>query len=265
MPSNQPAQPTQPTQPQPATLQHSRKRYHAALEDALLHDPVLHGLIASFKLDRRPLVAYVRNLRVQFGTVHKKVTEKQLIRLLFRQLGPLVKDGRSAKLTAAYECFKVNRYMARNAKRNFLVEMDMTKAYRDNPDRLIYGSPTVEKIFLRRLKTSFPKLGTWVCESEDILGLWKYQIMHGPMADNRTPRREPVQINEGDLRKVIKADMSCIVKDPKTDEVVLVVLRDCIGDLDVLEWLDGIIGEATSTRRNIRVSSILTFTPFLLD
>jgi hypothetical protein len=107
--------------------------------------------------------------------------------------------------------------------------------------------------------TAYPPFGKWVCETDSIRKLWHYHLRYDPQADKRLPRHEPVVIKASKLDRVIKEDQSCIVRDPITKEIVLIVLRDIVNDMDVLDWLDDAVEEATSTRRNIRVSRFVPY------
>ena len=130
----------------------------------------------------------------------------------------------------------------------------MTKAYRDNPDRMIYDSPLIEKVTMQRLKAAYPLRGKWICESEEIHDLWHYHLCYDPKADNCLPQHEPMVIDEAKLKKTIGAEESCIIRDEKTDGIVLIVIHYFVTDPELLPWMDEIIGEATSTRRYIHVS-----------
>lgn len=231
-----------------------RSEYHSALRDASATQVAVQTMIAQFWTSPEPLLGFLKDLGARFGNPLADTNDVQIARMAFREFNRMVKEGSFPALRAAIEVFKVESEAKRNRKRNFLVENDMTKAYRENPDRLIYSSEAVEKISMARRAVAYPPLGKWVCETDSIRKLWHYHLRYDPQADKHLPRHEPVVIAESKLDRVIEENQSCIIRDSITNEIVLIVLRDIISDMDVLDWLDDIVGEATSTRRNIRVS-----------
>lgn len=242
----------------------ARLDYHNTLRNALAGNPGVQTLLASFRSAQEPFIQYLRGLGAQFMDTHADVEDGELVKMVFREAGRMVTEGDFPALAAAYSAFKIERAVSRNVKRNFLMENDMTKIYRDNVVKLIYESPGVETLYLPKKKVAYPTKGKWVCETKEIHDLWHYHLRYDPKADNRLPRHEPVVISESKLAKVVSASESCIVYDQKNpEEIVLIVLRDVVINPDVLEWLDGNAGEATSTRRNIRVSFLFIYFYFI--
>ncbi len=245
-----------PTGPnKPTRLQ--RVAYSEAVKKAAITKTNIQTMIAQYWADREPFTEYLKRLGAEFGGVHGGVQDTQVARMAFREIGRMLEGAEKEEyieLRAALSVFKVEKAVQRNAKHNFLVENSMTKAYRDNPDQAIYGSPFVEKKFASKLRTSFPPLGKWICDSDDIRKLWEYHLAYDPQSDNRLPRHSPIVIADKDMKLVVKEDESVIVRDPgANNEIVLVVLRCVVSDPDAMTWLDGIIEEATSTRRCCRV------------
>jgi hypothetical protein len=241
---------------QATTNSRAHADYHAALRKALSTNPDVQSLLANYRAEQEPFIGYLRSLAASFANIHANTSDVELVKMAFREAGRMAATGNYPAVAAAYKAFQVKWTEGKKAKKYFLRENNMTKAYRDSPDRMIYENPAVEKILLRRLKSAYPPKGKWICESEEIHDLWHYHLRYDPKADNRLPRHEPIVIDHSKLQRVIPADQSCIIRDKDSDDIVLIVLRDVVADMGVLDWLDDIVAEATATRRNIRVSFI---------
>lgn len=232
-----------------------RSEYHAAIRKAAAEDVEVQMKIAQFSAEPEVFINSLKELGAKFGNPLGDISDEKLARMVFREFGRMAMTGKFPALEAAIQVFGVESFAKRNRHRNFLQENDITKAYRENADQLIYESSAVEKVEMEKRPVAYPPLGKWVCDTDSIRKLWHYHLRFDPKADNRLPRHEPIVINERKLDRIIAEDQSCIVRDSTTKEIVLIVLRDIISDMDVLEWLDDIVGEATGTRRNIRVRS----------
>ena len=54
----------------------------------------------------------------------------------------------------------------------------------------------------------------------------------------------------------VPADKSCIIKDRATGQAVMVVIRNFVGDENLLSYIDSIIAASLDFRRSTRVSVI---------
>ncbi|KAJ3559157.1 hypothetical protein NP233_g11335 [Leucocoprinus birnbaumii] len=107
-------------------------------------------------------------------------------------------------------------------------------------------------IHLPKLKTPYPPAGKFICEDEAIKKLWYPRLMEAKQADKRLKRCEPLVIDQTKLVRTVEAGESIVVRDCKTNEIVLMVVRNFCGDIDVLEWMGRIVAEAVRICRNVR-------------
>lgn len=236
----------------PTSWSEIRQSFHNLFFYGLATSPDSQLMLANYHNKPSPFITLIRLFAATWPGLYTDLTDDQIVQVVTREIGRCVKTDEYPDLAAAYKSFKIGHYCNRNAKRNFLMENEMTKAYYDKSER-IYSSEGVNNFTMPRIKPFYPPRGKWITESEEIHDLWHYHLAFDPKADNRLPRHEPIIIDPKKLRRVVTADESCIIRDEKTDKIVLIVLRCCF-DSDIGEWLDNIIEEATDTRRNIRVS-----------
>lgn len=228
-----------------------RQTFHSLFFHGLITTPDSQLMLANYHNNPTPFITLIRLFAGTWPGLYGDLTDDQIVQVVTREIGRAVKTGQHPDLAAAYVSFKIGHFCARNAKRNFLMENEMSKAYYNKSER-IYSSEGLKNLTMRRLHTFYPPRGKWITESKEIHDLWHYHLAFDPKADNRLPRHEPIIIDPKRLMKTVAADESCIIRDEKTGKIVLIVLRSCF-DSEVGEWLDSIIEEATDTRRNIRV------------
>ncbi len=229
----------------------ARKEFHDQIVGTLRDNEKALTMLAYYREDPTPFIAFIRNLASAWGALYENKSNTQLIQIITREISRRIRGDNTSALAAAFASFTFTRKQQYERRCDFLTENQLTPNHRINPSQ-VYAKDKLDTFFQKCLRSAYPPHGKWICESVDIHNLWDYHLRFDPKADNRLPRHEPVVIKSGRLERIIAADQSCIIRDPKTKEIVLIVLRNCVSD-SALKWLDDIIGEATSTRRCIRV------------
>ena len=140
----------------------------------------------------------------------------------------------------------------RNLKIDFIhqIGLNWSPATRDS---FLKG---VNTVYLRKLKTPYPVINEWICESDAIDDKWSDYLKHDPRAqpDSRRKRQPIFRIDPSNLTLDIGADQSAIIYDATTGDLILVVLRNFCSHPDLLSYIEGIIKQAVDLRKSIRVS-----------
>ena len=115
----------------------------------------------------------------------------------------------------------------------------------------------VKTVYLPKLRTPYPVINQWICESDAIDDKWSDYLKYDPRAqpDSRRKRQPIFRIEPSKLSLDIGADQSAIVYDA-TGNLILVVLRNFCSEPDLLSHIEGIIKQAVDCRRSIRVSKL---------
>lgn len=102
-------------------------------------------MLSNFHSNCQPFIAYIQNLTHHWGTLYEDRSNDQLVQIVTCEIGRVGSEAKA--LTAALECFKIECSQQKNAKRTFLIENGITKAYHDSPDKL-YNTEKIENIWL---------------------------------------------------------------------------------------------------------------------
>jgi hypothetical protein len=155
-------------------------------------------------------------------------------------------------VATAFNHRKLIRLDHRNLKLDFIhhIGLNWSPATRDS---FLKG---VKTVYLRKLRTPYPVINEWICESDAIDDKWRDYLKHDPRAqpDSRRKRQPIFRIEPSNLSLDIGADQSTIVYDADTGDLILIVLRNFCSDPDLLSHIEGIIKQAVDIRRSIRVS-----------
>lgn len=110
---------------------------------------------------------------------------------------------------------------------------------------------------LPRLEEPYPPPDRDIYETEEIAEIWRNHRAHKKHPDRRGkfgdswPKLE--RLDDTKLGLVVGVDESVIVYDAESGDVVAVVIRDFVGNDEILEWISGIVDENVGLRRGIRV------------
>jgi hypothetical protein len=119
-------------------------------------------------------------------------------------------------------------------------------------DQFLSAVPT---LYLPQLKTPWPPKDRWVSESNTTGPLWRAHFQEVKLHDDRSKgaRKDLIITTDESWAKIVRADESIIVFDSKTEQIVLVVLRNFCGSQKVLDWLSTTIDDAVSIKKSIRL------------
>jgi hypothetical protein len=151
----------------------------------------------------------------------------------------------------AYERCVLTRTRHRNKRDNLIqtLGLDQKPQERDNILK------SINTIHMKKSKTPFPPKRQWLSESHEITQLWNEHLTTGKLHDNRRSRYPIVTArpNNKDWRRVVRSDEDIIVRDAKTNEIVLLVMRNFCGDPEVLEWADSVVQTGVATKKSVRL------------
>lgn len=99
----------------------------------------------------------------------------------------------------------------------------------------------------------------WVVESKEIGDLWHDYIYKRDQPDPRLKRHPFHQLDPAKITLYVDPDTSVIVKDKKTGEIILVVMRNACRDKGAVLWVDATVTDATKLKKSIRVSRLISF------
>ena len=114
----------------------------------------------------------------------------------------------------------------------------------------------IRTIVVEPFSESYPPLGYWIYESEEIYDKWYHHLQFGKQKDKRIPRRPLHKLDLAKLAHDIYPDQSVIFRTPP-GSLVGAVIRDFCPDQEALKWSDHVVKEAVDDRRNARVSTLL--------
>jgi hypothetical protein len=136
----------------------------------------------------------------------------------------------------------------RKEKLDFISKAGLNWA-KEQKDKYIADIPVV---VVEPLAESYPPLGHWVYESQEIYAKWHEDLCIGKQPDKRIPRRPLLRLDPAMLAGDILTDESAIFREP-SGELAGLVIRDFCPDDPALKWSDEAIKEAVDERRSIRV------------
>ena len=108
---------------------------------------------------------------------------------------------------------------------------------------------------------AYPPPGMWIAEDQWIYDTFSTWAKNHEQPDKRRRRCGVHRLEPSKLAFDIPSDVSCCIYDKPTGELIGCVIRNFSASPAVLEWAEGIIYEAVSTRKSIRVSFTLLYPP----
>ena len=114
----------------------------------------------------------------------------------------------------------------------------------------------VKTVSLQKLRTPYPPMKNWICESATINDKWSDYLKFNPRAQpDRHHKRQPIfHIHPSHLLLNIGADQSVVVYDAATGQLILIVLQNFCSNPHLLSHIEGIIKQAVECCKTIRVS-----------
>jgi hypothetical protein len=123
-------------------------------------------------------------------------------------------------------------------------------------EKFIASLPVIEA---KVLPTSYPPLGSWVCETQQIYDLWSYHIKHAPQADKRLKRKPMMIVQPHRLTYDILPNQGGLIK--VGERIVGMVVRDFCEEPAVKSWAEGVVAEGVEKKKSVRVRSDLSTFP----
>ena len=112
-------------------------------------------------------------------------------------------------------------------------------------------------IWLTELEEEYPPSGHDIYELAAIRQLWEQYCAAINFPDARGSWKPYHRLDPACLQHTVEEDVSTIIRDTKTNEIICVVIRNFSnGNNNLLDWINSIIKENNGARRSIRVSSI---------
>ena len=112
-------------------------------------------------------------------------------------------------------------------------------------------------IWLTELEEEYPPSGHDIYELAAIRQLWEQYHAAINFPDARGSWKPYHRLDPARLQHTVEEDVSTIIRDTKTNEIICVVIRNFSnGNNNLLDWINSIIKENNGARRSIRVSSI---------
>jgi hypothetical protein len=176
--------------------------------------------------------------------------------LLIREVFTCLHNGRSSAsegLRSSLDKRKAHQSRIRSVHRDVVRELGLNWS----PAKVEQWNSSLPTIRLSRLKYAYPQPGKFVCEDEGIKRLWEYRLMEAKQADKRLKRCEPVVISPDKLIHTVAPTEDLVVRDSKSGEIVLMVVRHFSRSIDTIDWMENIVVEAAEICRNIRVSLLV--------
>ena len=100
----------------------------------------------------------------------------------------------------------------------------------------------------------YPPDDSWISESALATREWEAKLTTATLRDPRARRRPLVQIDGSGYRRIVRREESAIIRDAKSEQVVLVVIRDFIRVPQVLERINELVAIFGNARKDERVS-----------
>ncbi|KAF8310426.1 hypothetical protein F5887DRAFT_1081455 [Amanita rubescens] len=231
--------------------------YWAMLASNLSTDPRLLYLIRSAVRDDNIAAAsdYLRFHLKSFGAPPDMTNNHNLLGAFGsfcnrnRDKMPVLEDG----IMAAWEHRRKEKDDLDMAHKHLVVELGLNwKAEKQQYTRDLHleGIKVVE---LPKLKIPYPPKNHWVVESKDIGDLWFDYIYNRDQPDPRLKRHPFHQLDPAKITLYVDPDTNIIVKDKKTKEIVLVVMRNACRDKGAVLWVDATVTDATKLKKSIRL------------
>ncbi|KAG9308013.1 hypothetical protein JVU11DRAFT_2183 [Chiua virens] len=152
-------------------------------------------------------------------------------------------------LFTAWHAFKKAKDQARSQKRALIRKLRL-KSSAEQRKNFIKHLPEIKLV---ELPKPYPPKGFWWYESGRALQKWEMILTQGKQADKRKKRFPLLKIDSKQLQHTVPSGSSAIIRDAKTGELVLMVVRDFCQDLGVLNWADGVVREVIGHKRSVRL------------
>ena len=123
----------------------------------------------------------------------------------------------------------------------------------------------IPKSFVKRFgkDDAYPPLKTWVFESSEIGNRWREHLTSGPRPDVRKPYLPMMEVDLSLLAHDVGTEESRVFFNADDGRFVGLVVRNFCANGDVLPYVDEVVREAVSVRRNVRVSVLCLLVNYL--
>ncbi|KAF8326288.1 hypothetical protein F5887DRAFT_1084600 [Amanita rubescens] len=111
----------------------------------------------------------------------------------------------------------------------------------------------IGEVLLERLKIPYPPMNHWVVESPEIGDMWYKHIYESPQPDDRLARHPFHYLDPAKLKLIVDPEKSVIIRDKRTKELALVVIRNACPDESAPIAIDAVVSDAVNLKKSIRL------------
>lgn len=120
----------------------------------------------------------------------------------------------------------------------------------------------IQTIYLPKPRQEYPPAGYEIYEADATREIWEKHHATTLYPDRRNGKtwKPLLKLDPASLQHTVKTDESVIIREEGTNKLIGAVIRNFSnGNERLLDWLNGIVAENNSVRRNVRVCYISSF------
>ena len=114
----------------------------------------------------------------------------------------------------------------------------------------------IPTVWLNKLKEEYPPHGHDIYETEEAQKIWAKHRETTAFPDKRSTWKPFHKLDPAHLQHVVQGNQSAIIRDSTTGELIRLVMRDFTShNVNLLNWVNGIITENNKVRKSVRVGT----------
>lgn len=116
-----------------------------------------------------------------------------------------------------------------------------------------------QEFYLPKLQESYPPMNHWIADTKNIHTEWEQHLETYKLSDSRHHRYPSHLLDVASLKLDILPNMSAIIYDAHTKDIVGVVVRNFSNSDKVLTWATDILKRSTEVAKSVRVSIYIKY------